>query len=162
MVEREFFVREVSKLFEQFGQNKFSQRKTDLIYLAVRSLNNEDFARIIDDIIGNCKFAPTVDDFKTRAMTYRKFETKQSDCTFCGGNGIISRYEKKTGYNYAFSCECKAGLFYPAFGKWRNQQQHLFTSFSPRKICAEGKGNPYEGKKEAYEKFLKRMYGERK
>lgn len=158
MVTREFFLNEMTKVFEQFGANKFSQRKCDLIYLAIRHLNENEFANVVDQIIGNSRYTPNVDDFRDRARTYQKSGIDKTDCTLCSGNGCFSLNYKITGQTFAFSCACKAGRYYPAFQKWNEKYANMFTRLAPRNISFTGKKNCYEGVAEDYNTFIKKHF----
>ncbi len=124
------FLGEIQKLTEQFGTKSFSKRKCDLIYMALRRLTQKELNLIMDDIIGNSKFAPTVDDFKERARKYLITKTTEQgvECSTCKSSGIVN-VRKKTGEigEYAFSCTCENGLQYPAFPKWHDYLQKTFT-----------------------------------
>lgn len=144
-LDRSFFAEEMAKLGEQFSKASFSQRKGDLIYLAIRHLNEKQFSSIIDFFIGNSKFAPMVQDFQDRARAFSKDRVKEIvACTTCNGGGILSCYEKRTGINYAFSCVCSPGYDYSYLQKWGQQKQNLFTRLAPHKIFMSGDGMPYE------------------
>jgi hypothetical protein len=146
MISREQFQGELSKLMDQFGASKFSKRKADLIYLALRDLDYHELTSVIDNIIGNCKFAPTVDDFKDKARSYliNKTKSEPTDCSYCKGSGILS-VRKKTGEvgDYAFACICPNGKQYPAFPKWHDSYQKTFTrQYVPMKLTREFYGLP--------------------
>lgn len=146
-LDRSFFTDEMVKLQEQFSRSSFSPRKSDLIYLAIRHLDERQFANVIDFFIGDSKFAPNVQDFKDRARAFKNQVKKEpTDCTICGGWGAVSCYYKKTGVNYAFACTCRNGYDYPAYPKWADQKQHMFTRIAPKKLFLNGEGDPYEGK----------------
>lgn len=129
MISKQFFASEMTKVFDQFGANKFSSRKMDLIFNSVRWLKQEDLCRVIDSIIGELSRAPNVSDFQERARQFSsKREVKQCDCSICGGSGIVS-VRKKSGEvgNYAFACNCEAGHQYPKFPKWHDSLAKEFT-----------------------------------
>jgi len=147
---RTFFVGEMCKLQDQFSRSSFSQRKCDLIYIALRSLSEQDFANIIDFFIGENKFAPNLSDFKDRARHFQK-EKKTVECRKCSSNGIFGVYLKENGLCYSFACNCSNAYDYPRFQKWSDQNQNLFTTLPPLRL---GK-NPYEGAKEYLELAVK-------
>jgi len=131
MIDKKIFFNELQKLVEQFGERTFSRRKSDLIYMALRKLDQHELTAIIDDVIGNSKFAPTVDDFKERARKYLITKTNDEnavECSTCKSTGIVN-VRKKTGEigEYAFACTCDNGLQYPAFPKWHDYFQKTFT-----------------------------------
>lgn len=115
MVDRNFFAQEMERLREQFG-DKFSGRKQDLIFLALRTLKNDDVSKIFDELIGNHRFAPTIAEIKEYALKYRKNSFQKTSCTLCDGNGIASLFYKN-GKSYAFSCRCSNGALYPNLQK---------------------------------------------
>jgi hypothetical protein len=130
MIERKLFQVELSKLIEQFGEKSFSRRKCDLIYMALRRLDQSELNAVIDDVIGNAKFAPTLDDFKERARKYLLNKAVESsvECSTCKSSGIVS-VRKKTGEigEYAFACTCANGEQYPKFPKWHYTYEKEFT-----------------------------------
>jgi len=130
MVSKEVFMGELQKLTEQFGEKGFSRRKADLIFLAVNRLTQQELSRVVDDVIGNCRFAPTLDDFRERAKEYlaNKAGAEMQPCTTCNASGIVN-VRKKTGEvaEYAFSCNCQNGNYYMTLPKWQDRFQKEFT-----------------------------------
>lgn len=146
-LDRSFYVCEIEKLQQQFPRAMFSQRKSDLIYLAMRHLTEKQMASIVDFFIADAKFAPNLQDFKDKARQFtQNKENILTNCDICGGGGIVSCYYKKTGVNYAFACTCLNGFNYQGFQKWELQKQSFFTRIPPKRLFMNGKGNPYEGK----------------
>tara|TARA_R110000868_G_C10972548_1_gene770446 strand:- start:30227 stop:30670 length:444 start_codon:yes stop_codon:yes gene_type:complete len=130
MIDKNFFQCEMQKLIDQFG-DKFSSRKIDLIYKALKRLDEHELAYIVDDIIGNNKFAPNVSEFVDKARQYlnNKSHTSSVECSQCGGGGALI-VRKKTGEvgEYAFQCTCENGINnYPAFPKWYANFQKTYT-----------------------------------
>jgi hypothetical protein len=130
MITPEMFTREIVKLQEQFGNNKFSQRKSELIYQVVRKLKLEDLTGIIDGFIGNAKFAPNLEDFQNAARKYRSNDPNRPkvQCSTCRSSGVVI-VRKKTGEigEYAFQCACENGNEYKAFPMWKDYYQKEFT-----------------------------------
>jgi len=71
-LDQTFFSDECKKLFEQFGRPKFSNHKLVLIYKELMWVSDIEFTRIIDDIVGNCRTVPTINDFKTAVIKNRE------------------------------------------------------------------------------------------
>lgn len=65
--------------------------------------------------------------YKELSMFVNQFKTKtnvtKAECLTCKNNGLVTRYHKLTGVNYAFSCDCIFGNAYPKFLKWSNARQ---------------------------------------
>lgn len=130
MIEKKFFMGEMTKIFEQFGSNKFSARKIDLIFLAIRNLDDQELSHVVDCLIGDSKFAPSLTDFKDKARQFLSDRGTRAavDCSTCGGGGVVS-VRKKTGEVgcYAFQCHCENGLQYPKFQPWKDYYTKFFT-----------------------------------
>lgn len=77
------------------------------------------------------------------------------DCSKCSGGGLVSLYNKKTGVNYAFGCECQNGSRYVNFIPVDSINLNLFTRHAPSRL---GVDDPYAGWKESYGKFLNTVY----
>jgi len=130
MITPEQFTREIIKLQEQFGQGKFSQRKNELIYKAVKHLKMDELCYVVDNLIGNSKFAPTLDDFRVLTAKYKRdaAEENKIDCSTCKSTGIVI-VRKKTGEigEYAFRCDCENGNMYQAYPQWKSYLQKEYT-----------------------------------
>ena len=130
MITTEFFTNEVSKLIDQFGSNKFSVRKTQLIYMAIKKLEPSELAKIIDDVVGNMKFAPTVSEIRDKAREYLqgKIGDDMQPCYTCNAMGIVN-VRRKTGEvgEYAFSCTCPNGDKFQYLPKWQDKFKKEFT-----------------------------------
>lgn len=145
-----FFSREIEKLNETFKYANYTGRRSQLIYMAVKTLTPKEFAHIVDEAIGNFKSAPTVKDFQDLSRKYVK-EAIKVPCSDCNGEGLLSRYEKRTGLNFAFKCSCTNGSRYKNHQSFAHIDKSLFTTMAPGKIDPTGKTDCYVETK----KFLK-------
>ena len=130
MINVEEFTREVIKLQEQFGVSKFSQRKNELIFKVVKKLQLQDLTAIIDNFIGNAKFAPTLEDFTRAASKFKSHydESEQVKCSMCDSMGIIvcRKISGEVG-EYGFQCSCENGKKYQSLPNWNNAYKTKFT-----------------------------------
>ena len=130
MIDQNFFSGEASKLIAQYGDKAMSGHRLGLIYKAIRKLDPEELVYIVDDIIGNSKFAPTLDDFRDKARRYlaNKANNNQVECSICSSSGLVSVnwIDGRLG-GMAFSCTCQNGLAYSSIQKWSDSQRKYFT-----------------------------------
>ena len=125
-----FFNIKMESMVEQFGKRGISYPKQKLIYEVVKTLTEHEFSRITDEIIGNMKFAPTVDDVRDKARRYMSSVLSEvsTPCSLCHGHGCIT-VRKKTGEigEYSYACTCENGVKYSAFPKWQNSLRTEYT-----------------------------------
>lgn len=150
-----FFKSEMTKLAEQFGASKFSERKGHLIYKAVQYLDERQFSYIVDDMIGNNRFAPNVIDFQDKARKFKNESKISNSCAKCFGGGLISLYEKTTGRNFAFSCICDVGRAFVKIPNISTINLNLYTKFAP--ITLEPNKAPYGDFKNRYRSYLDKL-----
>lgn len=63
LVERKTFLEvEVKKLKDQFGAKNFSDAKVDIFWRELKNLQYDQVTKIIDHLVGNCKFQPTLNE----------------------------------------------------------------------------------------------------
>lgn len=158
MLDTRFFNSEIEKLKQQFGDRAFSQRKSDLIYLAIKHLDQRDVSEITDYFIGNARYAPSLDDFKGRARGFNKTALIKSECVFCSGGGALSFYLKTNGACHAFSCTCSAGRNHPGWQRWEERFKKDFTRMPPKRMAAFGQEGvkPYEDVKGDFSLYLEK------
>jgi hypothetical protein len=134
MLDRGFFKMEINKLVSQFGDRSFSQHRVDLVYKAVCNLDDKELAYIVDDIIGNSKFAPTVSDFRDKARSFLadKPRTSKHECSTCDSSGyFVAKRRDGSAGEYAFRCRCLNGNMYQAFQMWDGKfNKYLTTNYS--------------------------------
>ena len=131
MLDRGFFKSEINKLVNQFGDRQFSQHKVDLIYKAISRLDSSEFAFIVDTIIGDNKFAPTVSDFKDKARAFIANKPKESrvECSTCHGEGYFTaRYRDGSVGEFAFRCRCLNGNMYQSYQLWDGKFNKYLTN----------------------------------
>jgi hypothetical protein len=143
-LDRMLFKTAMKQLIEQYGDKNFGVRKLELIYNTVRHLTPQQCRDVVDKIIGSCKYAPTVDDFRELAKVYQ-VEHVRMPCNTCGGGGVVSVWLKSTGHSYAFACSCANGARYPAWANWGTVNQNLYTRLSPDLVVQipDDKRKPY-------------------
>ena len=130
MIDQNFFSGEAGKLIQQFGDKNMSGHKLGLIYKAIRKLDPVELVSIIDDFIGNSKFAPTLDDFRDKSRGYLISKAKENtvDCKYCHGSGqiVVRKITGEVG-EYGFACTCVNGSRFPALPPFRDSYKKEFT-----------------------------------
>lgn len=121
MLTTSFFTSCIERLRDQFGANKISNHKANLIYRRVKYWNDNDFSDLVDHMIGNFSHAPKLDDFFNRNVTQDKYE-----CSVCNGAGLLTRnYSNRVG-SYAFRCSCRNGDRYSkSFPTWQETRKMI-------------------------------------
>lgn len=104
MISVDFFKREMNKLEQQFGGNKFSTIKQDLIFNQVRNWSEIDLVTKVNNFIGNFDRPPKLEDFFISNSSSENY-----DCVSCSGAGLLTKdYIKGVG-SFAYRCVCKNG-----------------------------------------------------
>lgn len=150
------FLGRMQLLIEQFGEKKFSAYKQKLIYDIVKNLKEDQFKQVIDKIIGNFKYPPSVADISELSRPYRAENASRSICEVCSNSGFVTLYKITTGENIAFSCKCEnAPQQTKVRGYWEVDKKQ-FTRLAPFRIDMTGKKDCYaEYKTDEYKSGVK-------
>lgn len=110
-MERRRFDMGIGKIQEVFPQ--FKTARANLIWDRFKECSDDDWGECVDDIVGNNRYTPTLDEFRTR-LTPKMNKDKEVFCTFCDSTGVITKYIldkcpielKLKPFSCAFKCNC--------------------------------------------------------
>jgi len=123
---RNEFIKVFCNVIDLYGEKHYPAVRQNLIYDVVKNLSQDIFTKIVNEIIGNERYAPLLDDFKKYAKPFlaeynAKFISeirKNNMCSKCDSFGVIcieKPYLKSTA-DYAYGCDCLIGKkLYPNF-----------------------------------------------
>lgn len=63
---------EMNRLVSQFGKAAYSPERANIIWNEVRSVEGRVFKRIVDELIGNSRYAPLISDFREKLALDRE------------------------------------------------------------------------------------------
>lgn len=133
------FLREIERLSNVYGKNKYPKERADAIYSLVGFIDADEFRNQVTQFIGQSDKAPMLSDFQEafRSKLHdRKEQLKEqfvkdlSDCLHCGNSGVLSLICKTTGNSFSFQCNCPRGkMLYPNFPKTYPGIDEKFTTY---------------------------------
>lgn len=114
----EFFQRQMERLSNVFG-GAYKTERTQLIWKEMAALPEDAFERVVNKLIGECRQAPMIQDFREAASVEReKIWQRRKDiplmeqirdfdkCPSCGGQGVVLARRKDDQTPWAFKCGC--------------------------------------------------------
>lgn len=127
------FNHQIGKLKSVYGEKTFHPDRLKVVARSLKSLTDEDFQKICEDIIANSNTPPTLKDFlkvgqsliyarnQEQSARDRKMLEEIPACYECHGFGYV--FALKSRYEYSFQCpvhNCLAAKVYaPAnYPKW--------------------------------------------
>lgn len=121
------FEMQIGLLKKVYGQNKYPEERTAVIFEYLGSLPLEAFEKQVKKFIATSEKAPLLSDFEMAFASQMAELKKESiekkllnhpNCTVCNNTGHVTMYDKKNGFEYAFQCVCIRGsLMNPSFPK---------------------------------------------
>lgn len=120
----EHFANQMNRLANTFG-GAYKTERTQIIWKEMGNLPEEAFTRIVDKLIGECRMAPMIQEFRDAAASEReKIWSRQKDqrmsqtmnnvrafasCGQCHGQGVVLARRKDDSSPWAFKCVCSQG-----------------------------------------------------
>lgn len=120
MVSTSEFDKNIIKLQETFGEKAFSSGRVEIIWDAVKDLNDDWFNKQVKKFLSMSKNSPLPEDFIDAAAKERnpKQELIKSECHICDTYGAVLR-DDANGIMYAWRCvSCEAGKNYGGLPRW--------------------------------------------
>jgi len=68
----EFFTRQMARLVEAFGKKSFNQEKSRLLLREFNGFSEQRFTQMVDELILEQRYAPTVKEFRDKAAQIRE------------------------------------------------------------------------------------------
>lgn len=118
------FQAEINRMASVFTPAAFAKERRDLIWKECGNLSDDVFTRIVNRLIGECRQAPLVPDFREAAAYEREriweaqkvipLRTPEGEnwrCGICRGSGAVLARRKGAPMAgpYAFKCGCSIG-----------------------------------------------------
>lgn len=129
---------EMQRLVKVYGQARYPEERIQMIYDSVGFVDTETMKRQVSYFIGALDRGPMLNDFIDALGSVlvdakkRSIEEKLSHmpiCINCNGTGHNTMYDKNTGWEYAFQCQCPRGaLLQPNFPKQFSDMGSVYVS----------------------------------
>lgn len=120
----EHFQVQMNRLANTFG-GAYKTERTQIIWREMGNLPEEAFTRMVDKLIGECRQAPMIQEFREAASSEReKIWSKTKDdrmsrtmdnvrafasCGQCHGQGVVLARRRDDSSPWAFKCVCSQG-----------------------------------------------------
>ena len=140
------FNEQIQRLIKVYGQTRFPEERTIAIYEQVVSVDIDSFKKQVTYFIASSEKAPMADDFINGLGSILQESKKRAideklkhlpACINCNGTGHVTMYEKKSGWEFAFQCQCLRGaLLMPSASK---QYPGMENTYASHRAWATGK-----------------------
>ena len=140
------FNEQMQRLVKVYGQGRYPEERISMIFESIGSIDLETMKKQVSYFIGSMERGPLQNDFiealgsvlqdaKKRAIE-EKLKHLPS-CINCNGTGHVTMYEKASGWEFAFQCQCPRGaLLQPGFPK---QYSDMGNTYASQRAWATGK-----------------------
>ena len=96
-MDKETFIEGLNRLKNQYGEKFYGPDRVRVILEATRELNNTQWLKVVDSLIGEFRQAPLITDIRnvTRPFLIDPLQKKENVCRPCDTTGFIYHFEKK-------------------------------------------------------------------
>lgn len=135
------FNNQVTRLVAAFGEQMFKKERIDIIWMYASKLSTDQFSRVIENIILNCRYAPTPSEViaairaESRSTTQWKEDEKvdyKVNCDWCRDSSVNYCVDKSSNKVFIF-CDCIEGVTAHKFYKSINGKDFIEIWFDGMK-----------------------------
>lgn len=137
---------QMQRLVKVYGQARYPEERITMIFESIGSIDLDTMKKQVSYFIGSMERGPLLNDFIDALGSVLQDAKKKAieeklkhlpSCINCNGTGHVTMYEKKSGWEFAFQCQCPRGaLLQPGFPK---QFLDMGSIYASQRAWAAGK-----------------------